>query len=72
MGFHPESPYLVIIHKDRLYEVNNPKEGGEISNRLHGQYFDICNKLKQEFLGITIDIYEKADKLSAKNRAASA
>ena len=40
--------------KDRLYEVETLEEAWTILNKIYGKEFDLRNKLKQEFLAISI------------------
>ena len=73
---------LPLSAKDMLYEVDSLQEAWAILDKIYGQSFDLRNKLKQEFLGITIsakqspykeiEIFEKVHKISAKIRAAEA
>ena len=68
--------------KDRLYEVETLKEAWSILEKIYSKSFDLRNKLKQEFLSISISaktsplielkIYEKVHKLASRIRAAKA
>ena len=68
--------------KDRLYEVETLEEAWTILNKIYGKEFDLRNKLKQEFLAISIsaktspfieiEIYQKVHKLASRIKAAKA
>ena len=68
--------------KDRLYEVETLKEAWTILEQIYGKEFDLRNKLKQEFLAISIsaktspfieiEIYQKVHKLASRIKAAKA
>ena len=68
--------------KDRLYEVETLEEAWSILNKIYGKEFDLRNKLKQEFLAISIsaktspfieiEIYQKVHKLASRIKAAKA
>merc|ERR1711873_22524 len=66
--------------EDRLYEVETLEEAWSILNKIYGKEFDLRNKLKQEFLAISIsaktsplieiEIYQKVHKLASRIKAA--
>ena len=68
--------------KDRLYEIETLREAWSILEKIYGKSFDLRNKLKQEFLSISIsakisplielEIYEKVHILASRIRAAKA
>ena len=68
--------------KDRLYEIESLKEAWIILDKIYDKSFDLRNRLKQEFLAISIsarvsplieiEIYEKVHKLASRIRAAKA
>ena len=68
--------------KDRLYEIETLKEAWSILEKIYGKSFFLRNRLKQEFLGISIsakmsplielEIYEKVHKLPTRFIAAEA
>ena len=73
---------IPLSAKDRLYEIETLREAWSILEKIYGKSFDLRNKLKQEFLSISIsakisplielEIYEKVDKLASRIRAAKA
>ena len=73
---------IPLSAKDRLYEIETLREAWSILENIYGKSFDLRNKLKQEFLSISIsaktsplielEIYEKVHKLASRIRAAKA
>ena len=73
---------IPLSAKDKLYEIETLREAWSILEKIYGKSFDLRNKLKQEFLSISIsakisplielEIYEKVHKLASRIRAAKA
>ena len=71
---------IPLSAKDKLYELETLREAWSILEKIYGKSFDLRNKLKQEFLSISIsaktsplielEIYEKVHKLPSRIRAA--